>query len=402
MRQSVIAGLTVLVATSTVLAGCSSSTKNTSANAPIVIATVGSFSGALAATSNGVRIGIESWAKYTNDRGGLNGRKIKIVEADDQGNATTGLAAVRKVVEQDHVVAIVGEAASSVETWEKYVEGKGVPVIGGQPTETPWLTNPDFYASGTNIIAMLFGTLGLAKQLGPKYGYLYCAEAPLCAQSATLQKAIASQIGLNLVVSTKVSATAPDYTAQCQVLKDSGVQSYAVGATSPTVLKIAAACATQGLTAKQVTNDGTVTQNWLKEPAVDGTLAAENDFPYTDDSTPATKTFQEAIKKYAPSVGSLMGPNVAYGWVAGELFAKAAAAGGSGTVTSASLKKGLYTLHGETLGGLAPPLTFVAGQPNLINCYFSFGIQDGKITEPTGLRTTCAPDAAVAAIVKAF
>jgi ABC-type branched-subunit amino acid transport system substrate-binding protein len=39
--------------------------------------------------------------RYTNDQGGLNSRKIKTIEVDDQGSATTGPTAVRKAVEQD-------------------------------------------------------------------------------------------------------------------------------------------------------------------------------------------------------------------------------------------------------------------------------------------------------------
>ena len=48
-------------------------------------------------------------------------------------------------------------------------------------------------------------------------------------------------------------------------------------------------------------------------------------------------------------------------WASGELFKAAVDASGSGPVTSASVKRGLYALKNETLGGLSGPLNFVPG-----------------------------------------
>ena len=55
--------------------------------------------------------------------------------------------------------------------------------------------------------------------------------------------------------------------------------------------------------------------------------------------------------------------------------------------------KGLYALHGETLGGLAPPLTFQHGKHS-VNCWFVMGIKGGAFTTPNGLRTDCEPGVA--------
>ena len=89
-------------------------------------------------------------------------------------------------------------------------------------------------------------------------------------------------------------------------------------------------------------------------------------------------------------------------WAAMELFGTAVKAGGTGPVTSASILAGLYTLKDETLGGLAPPLTFVKGQANLHNCYFVIGITGGKFVAPNGITPSCAPDDVIATALKAF
>jgi branched-chain amino acid transport system substrate-binding protein len=376
--------------------GTNSSTPPT--KSPIAIGMDGSFSGAVAATANGVKAGVDAWVKDTNAQGGLGGHPIKLYTLDDGTNPSTGLTNARKLIEQDHVVAFLGEASGAVSAWESYVQSQGVPVIGGESEETPFITNPDFFGTGANAVALIYGQLALAKEHGTKVGFLYCAELPICAQSLTLFKALGSAQGLSIPVGTAVSASAVDYTAQCQAMKSAGVQSYSVTAASPTVLRVAGACKAQGLTAALVSSDGSITQDWLTNPAVDGVGIAGVDFPYTDDSAPASKAFQQAIKTYEPNVGALFGPNVAYGWIAGQVFAKAVTAAGAAAVTPTTVKQGLYSFRGETLGGLTPPLTFVAKKVNLINCYFVSGIQSGKIATPQGLKTTCAPDPLVSAI----
>ena len=70
-------------------------------------------------------------------------------------------------------------------------------------------------------------------------------------------------------------------------------------------------------------------------------------------------------------------------------------------LTSASLKKGLYALSNETLGGLTAPFTFKQGQPNLNNYYFVWGIKGGKFAIPT-MTPVKVPDAPISAIIKAL
>jgi branched-chain amino acid transport system substrate-binding protein len=201
---------------------------------------------------------------------------------------------------------------------------------------------------------------------------------------------------MSVVYSAEVSSTASDYTAQCQALKASGANSLYVGSSSEVAIRVTQACVTQGVTAKPVTLDGSVTEAFASTPALNGTLSAEADFPFIDNSVPASQAYQTAIAKYAPNLGTLNGPNAAYGWVAGELFQKAVEDGGTaGPITTATVLKGLYSMKGETLGGIAPPLTFTPGQPSLINCYFTMGLSNGKFTAPDGLKTACAPDALI-------
>ena len=52
--------------------------------------------------------------------------------------------------------------------------------------------------------------------------------------------------------------------------------------------------------------------------------------------------------------------------------------------------KGLYSLHGDTLGGLAPALTYTQGKTNYIDCWFEAKWSNGTPSILNGGKTTCA------------
>jgi branched-chain amino acid transport system substrate-binding protein len=385
------------------LGGASSAAGRGSPNAPsgtpIAIGSIGSFGGAEGSTLISGEYAVKAWAAWTNDHGGLNGHPVKLTVMDDGGNAATALTQVKTLVEKDHVVAIVGDQSNEDTTWASYVESKGVPVIGGLSLETPFLTNPDFFPQGTNVLALNYGALALAKKQGPKYAFFYCAEAPVCAQASSLFKALGTAAGVSVVVTQGVSATATSYSAQCNAVKSSGADSYQLGVSVAVVTRVSQECKRNGVSARLIGTDGNITQETLSSPGEQGMIAAEMDFPFADSSTEATRTFQAAMKQYAPGLGSQLGPNAVYSWVSGQLLAAAVKASNSTDITSASIKQGLYALpKGETLGGIAPPLSFTPGKPARINCYFVEGVDHNQLTEPQGLTTSCAPDAVVEGI----
>ena len=51
--------------------------------------------------------------------------------------------------------------------------------------------------------------------------------------------------------------------------------------------------------------------------------------------------------------------------------------------------KGLDTIKGNTLDGMAPPLTFKAGQVHDVNCWFTARVENGVPTLVNGGQVTC-------------
>jgi branched-chain amino acid transport system substrate-binding protein len=121
-----------------------------------------------------------------------------------------------------------------------------------------------------------------------------------------------------------------------------------------------------------VASDGAVGKQFPQSPGLkSGLLAFEPQIPFNVTSTPATKAMIGAFKKYQPSLMSNPNYNgeVDEAWVSGLLLTKAVQAGHPGaTITSREILKGLHTFKGETLGAMAPPLTYTAGKVNTTDC----------------------------------
>jgi branched-chain amino acid transport system substrate-binding protein len=154
--------LVVVTAAALVAAGCGSSSKPAASNstapagsasgssgsgntasAPgitpttITLAFLGPLTGPLAASFSTVPIGFNARIALQNAEGGVNGRQIKVVQADDQGNLAQSQLAVKTAVEQDHAFAI-GTVSVFTFANEPYLLKAGVPIAGEPLDANEW------------------------------------------------------------------------------------------------------------------------------------------------------------------------------------------------------------------------------------------------------------------------
>jgi branched-chain amino acid transport system substrate-binding protein len=139
--------------------------------AEILIGEYGSMTGAQAtfgtSTHNGIMMAIDD----INGKGGINGRKIKVITEDDQSKQEEAANAVTKLISQNSVIAVLGEVASSASIAAAPIcQSNKVPMI------TPSSTNPEVTKKGDYIFRICFtddyqgSSLGeyVAKTLGVK------------------------------------------------------------------------------------------------------------------------------------------------------------------------------------------------------------------------------------------
>jgi branched-chain amino acid transport system substrate-binding protein len=336
----------------------------------------------------------QAWAKTVNATGGVNGYKVDVVMKDDEGNIGTSLAEAKTLLGQ-HVVAIVDDTNNDT-AWASLVENAHIPVIGGGAVSAEPLTSADFFSAETTEDVFALAQVVSAKKVGAtKIGDLYCAEAPACSQIVPVLQSTAKALGLTVPYVKEISASQPSYAAECLAAKDAGVDFLGIGESVGAVETVMTNCVQQGFTPWVSIGDGGVANSNLTTPG-EGTksIGYETDVPYFLTSTPGMKTYLKAVKKYAPQIlkSQNYGEEAVALWVSGLLFGKALAVGTqgkSGPATTAEIYKGLYSIHHDTLGGMAPPLTFTVGKPSPIDCWYWIGIKNHKFTTPYGTAPFC-------------
>ncbi len=383
-----------VVALLLVIAACGNNASATETKAatgsPYAVGAIGSFGGVFASSTTEVEVAIKAWAKWTNSHGGINGHPVKLTVMSDSADPATSIADVHQLVEQDHVIALFDYSYVDG-TWASYVQQQGVPVVGAAVFDTYFQTNPDFFPDGTTVNAGLYGQLLDAKHAGyTNFGLASITTVSAATSTIAWFKAHTSDVGLKFGYLASLPTSAPNYTAQCLGAKGAGVQAMYLATASTQALQVLGDCAKQNYKLVDVTTSLGINSSWLSAPQADGTIAESPVVPISDTSLPALRTFIQAMHSTSPQL-QFGGPAEVM-WTAGQLFAAAAKAGKLGNhPTTAQVVHGLYALHNETLGGLAPPLTFKSGKPTIVNCSFVYKISHGKFTTPNGNKLVCAP-----------
>lgn len=118
--------------------------------------------------------GIEAYMKMVNDRGGINGRKVNFITYDDQYSPPRTTEVVRRLIEQDEVLALSGNVGTGPNlAVMRYINAKKVPhlmvSVGTEkfndPKTYPWTMpfNPSYEAEGRLYAANILKTKPDAK-----------------------------------------------------------------------------------------------------------------------------------------------------------------------------------------------------------------------------------------------
>jgi len=97
------------------LVGCATVSRSTGADAaePIRVGAVLPFSGGVELYGQQAKLGLDLAAREINAAGGILGRPVEVIYADDKTRPASAEAAMRKLIESDGVVAVVGPITSA-------------------------------------------------------------------------------------------------------------------------------------------------------------------------------------------------------------------------------------------------------------------------------------------------
>lgn len=377
--------------------GTSASSSDASNGSPIKVGIICSCSGGggFSAFNVPTQDAVEAWAKGVNESGGINGHSIDIVAKDDGGVPGQGLSAATDLV-NENVSAII-DISIIDQPWAAMVNKAKIPVVGAYSDSEPFTTMPYFFPEGQSGKSINEAVVKIGQQAGASnIGYLYCVETPRCSENIPRVKTAAKQEGVPFVFNTGISATAPDYTAQCVAAKQKGVSALYISSASVVAARIGSDCKRQGFNPIYLMQGAAFGMKTATAPGLKDHLSLQfATLPFFA-KTPAVQKFNAAMDKYFPGVredASVFIQDAFQGWVSAKLLEHAIKVSGATSgheVTAKGVVSGLESLRNYTVDGLAPPLTFQPGVPHNVDCWFAGRIKNGVPEVVNDGKPTCA------------
>jgi branched-chain amino acid transport system substrate-binding protein len=281
-----------------------------------------------------------------------------LFSADDQGDPAVNNTLLRKMIEQDKVIAFVGNLGPLSDIPQsKYLNEVGIPLVGGDGIYDEVSATPMVFAPGA---AFRSNIKSLAKTVAAgghkKVGLYYCIEITICPTFGDQLKVALPKEGVEVVAGGPVSMTAVSFAAQCAASKAAGATHILFGTDSASIVRVADNCAQQFNYRPQFsTLSVAVNVAVAKNPNLDGMIAPNGVFPFAATSSPGQALFHKYVNQFLPNLTPSSAS--ALSWVSG-MIAVAGSRYLGPTPTTADLLRGLREIKNNDLGGITAPLDF--------------------------------------------
>jgi ABC-type branched-subunit amino acid transport system substrate-binding protein len=186
------------------------------------------YSGPVSSSAALGRGAMAYFEKINREKGGINGRKVKLISLDDAYSPPKAFEQVRKLVEEEGVLAIVGSNGSPTGVAaQAYLNKAGVPqlfqISGSRkfndPKHAPWSTGLfiPFYTEG-----QIFGRLILKSWPNAKIAVLYPNDELGREYLAGLRSGLGAKADAMIVKVANYESTSPTIDSQVAQLAASG------------------------------------------------------------------------------------------------------------------------------------------------------------------------------------
>lgn len=347
--------------------------------------TIGSFmalSGPVAGIGTPLANGMLAYFAELNAKGGVNGRKIKLITEDDQFTPNKTVAAVRKLVEKDRVFAIVGGLGTSgCLAVMDYTTRANVPFVypasGATALAFPMKKNifvvqPNYRTEGKVIAKFIHD-----KFPKKKVAYIH-DDTEIGKEGAKYTDANLKPLKVQVVADVAFPATNVDFSSYVLKLKEAGAEVVVYHGTNAAAASIRKEAAKIGYKFEMIVNyalaDPIMYQ--LAGDAWEGVYSTAWLPPLSPDA-PGVKKFYDTYTKYYPN-----GAGFAYaaaGWVAAEVFTEAVRRCGN-NVTRENLYKALESMKNWN-GDLARQITFSNVKRSGVNEMMMLQAKKGALVE---------------------
>ena len=327
----------------------------------IKIGVSGPFTGGSAPMGVSMRDGVKLAAKEINDKGGVLGRKIELVERDEEAKNERGVQVAQELINKEKVVATVGFINTGVAlASQRFYQEAKIPVINNVATGSivtkQFTDQPDNYIFRTSandqiqtamIVDEIVGKRKLTKVAiladSTNYGQLGRED---------LEKALDKK-GLKAVAIEKYNIKDVDMTAQLLKAKQAGAQVVITYGIGPELAQIANGMEKLGWKVPLVGSWTLSMANFIDNAGKNGEGAIMPQTFIQDPNTPKRKAFIDGyVKAYSPPGGRIPSPvSAAQGY--DSIYLLAAAIKQAGSTDGPKVRAALENLSEKVDGVVA-------------------------------------------------
>lgn len=296
--------------------------------------------------------GIRTVFDLTNEKGGINGRKIAWTIEDDAYQPSRAVAGAKKLIERDEVFMIFGQHGTATGfSIAPYLEQVKVPMI--MTTAGP---NPlrKYTFGGLSSYSSLVYRLAEHMVKRPEFkkiGFLYQNDDVGATARIGLDKAL-KENNVPLSADVGFERGTSEFSTQVLALRDAGVDTVIVMSTGPIFASCVKTGAGIGFTPTWCTYS-VASQSAVREllgASVNGIYyASELDSPFSD--APAIVEFRDNLKKYQPEAKADWGTMLGY---AHARLLVSTLTGLGDNLTRDGVVKALEAANGIEVGTMAP------------------------------------------------
>lgn len=266
----------------------------------IKIGFLGALTGDVAMFGKPTLVGMKMAADELNAAGGVNGKKIEIVEADNRGDKQEGAAVTQKLISRDGVIAIVGDPTTGITKVAAPIAQKSqVVLLSAGATGPGVVENGDFIYRDTLLDSVAIPAVidFFAKDL--KYKNVAVITSDNNDYSVGLSQTFrdaAKGKGITIVADEKVKDGDKDFSAQITNIKAKKPDVIFFSGYYTEGALIMKEARKQGMKANMFGGDGLFSPKLVElgGTAVEGTMSALGFSP--EQASPVTAKFVEAFK----------------------------------------------------------------------------------------------------------
>jgi branched-chain amino acid transport system substrate-binding protein len=281
---------------------------------PIKIGVIGPLTGGSAPMGVSMRDGVKLAVNEINAKGGVLGRKLQIVERDDEAKNERGVQVAQELINKEKVVAAVGYANTGVAlASQRFFQEAKIPVINNVATGTvitrQFADQPENYVFRTSANDIIQSSMIVEEAVGKRK----LTKVAILADSTNygqlgredLERAL-NKKGIKPVVVEKFNIKDVDMTAQLLKAKQAGAQAILTYGIGPELAQIANGMEKLGWKVPMVGSWTLSMGNFIDNAGKNGEGVMMPQTFIQNSDTPKRKAFVDAyLKAYNPPAGRI-------------------------------------------------------------------------------------------------